>query len=137
MGSASLSTLSEYDKFLLDRFGLLAVDQQSSMNSIYKNYIEQNAGIMGNSLTLNGVSASGEYPLSDSEMLLHQIMEFSALNAPTKIATETLNLDELIKKIESFKNLRDIFSVISSGSDVLNKTNVCVYMMRTRLTSRT
>ncbi len=122
MGSASLSTLSDYDRYLLDRFGLLSFDQQKNLELTYKNYIEQNAGIMGSSLHINSIKANGEYPLSESEMLLHQIMEYSSLNAPTKIGTEALNIDELVKKIESFANLGDIFSVITSGSDVLNKS---------------
>lgn len=122
MGSASLSTLSEYDRYLLDRFGLLSFDQQKNLELTYKNFIEQNSGIMGRSLNINSIKANGEYPLSESEMLLHQIMEYSSLNAPTKIGTEALNIDELVKKIESFANLGDIFSVITSGSDVLNKS---------------
>lgn len=122
MGSASISTLSDYDKFLLDRFGLLALDQQDPMELTYRNYIEQNSSIMGRSLNLKRINASGEYPLSESEMLLHQIMEFSALNAPTKLGTDALRLDEIVSKMESFANLGNIFSTISSSSDVLNKT---------------
>ena len=122
MGSSSVSTLSSYDRFLLNRFGLLAIDQQESIDMVYKNYLEQNSGIMGKGMDIDSISASGDFPLSSPEMLKHQIMEFSALNAPVQIATEAIRLDTLISKLEGLANIGDIFSVITSGTDVLNET---------------
>lgn len=122
LGVSSVSVLAEYDKYLQDRWGLLAVDQENDINTLYSNNMNINKGVLGNSLTLNTLNAKGMYSLSESEILYSQIMEYSKLNSPTTLATNFSNLSDLIKKLESFKNIRNILSVLTSSVSAVDST---------------
>lgn len=122
MGVSSTSLLANYDKYLQDRWGLLSVDQGVAINNLYEQYLTTNSAVLGDSLELKRVKASGLYALSDSEILYNQILEFSKLNAPTKLATNFLNLTDLIKSLEKFKDLGNIFDLITSGTDAIDST---------------
>jgi len=122
LGVSSVSVLAEYDKYLQDRWGLLAVDQKNDINTLYTNNMNINKGVLGDSLTLNTLNAKGMYSLSESEILYNQIMEYSKLNAPTTLATNFLNLADLIASLEKFKSMNNILSLITSGVDAVDST---------------
>lgn len=120
MGISSFSTLTNYDSYLHDRWGLLGLDQKIEYENLLKNYLTQNAGIMGSSLLLDTMTAEGEYALSDPQILRSQIMEFCKLNAPMKLATELGDLSDLIKRLEGLRHFGDYISMIGKGADVLD-----------------
>lgn len=122
MGVSAISTLAHYDSYLQERWGLLAIDQGIDINSTYRQYLVDNAGIMGKSIDAGTVAAEGMYALSENELLYSQILEYCKWNAPTKLATNFLNINDLIKKLESFKNLGNIFSMITGGTNALDAT---------------
>ncbi len=122
MGVSSVSTLAHYDSYLHDRWGLMSISQGIDMNRTYSQYLNENVGIMGKSLKLNQVTAEGEYALAENELLYNQILEYCKLNAPTKLATNFLNISNLIKELEKFKNIGKIFSAITSGTDAIDST---------------
>lgn len=122
MGVSSTSLLANYDSYLHDRWGLLAVDQKVDINSKYNTYLDKNSGVLGNGLTIDKATAKGEYPLSDSEMLYKQILEFSKLNAPTTLAADFSNLSDLIDKLEDFANIGKLFDTIGSATDAVDSS---------------
>ncbi|MDR2088612.1 MAG: DUF5702 domain-containing protein [Clostridiales Family XIII bacterium] len=120
MGLSANATLAHYDDYLQKRFGLYAMDQSVSMQGRYLTYFETNAQILANSVAAQNTAASGQYPLSDAETLRRQLMEFNKFAAPTELAVETLNIQELIDKLESLGNLDDILGMLNSGLSTAN-----------------
>jgi uncharacterized coiled-coil DUF342 family protein len=122
LGVSSVSVLAEYDQYLQNRWGLLAVGQENDINTLYTSNVDINKSVLGNSLTLNTLNAEGMYALSESEILYNQIMEYSKLNAPTTLGTNFLNLAEIVASFEKFKSLNNILSLITSGVDAVDST---------------
>lgn len=121
MGVSSTSTLANYDKYLHERWGLMAVDQGININSKYRENLSANAGIMGDSIKLGTVKASGDYDLADSEVLYRQIMEYCKLNAPTMLGMNFANISQILKQLdEKFNNIGKLFSGIASGVDTVD-----------------
>lgn len=120
MGVSSTSLLASYDEYMKERWGLLAVEQGLDMDATYTEYMNTNIGVLGDSVTLNSVNAKGEFPLSDSEIMYNQIMEYCTLNAPTKLATNFLNLSDLISKLEDIANVGKYFDIIGSGAGAVD-----------------
>lgn len=115
MGVSAVSTLANYDTYLQDRWGLLAVSQGADINSVYNANMSVNAGVLGDSLVLNTLNANGEYSLSQGNVLYNQIIEYCKLNAPTELATNFLNVADLIKSIEKLANVDKIISMLTAG----------------------
>ncbi|WP_040197762.1 DUF5702 domain-containing protein [Candidatus Soleaferrea massiliensis] len=120
MGVSATSTLANFDEYLQKRWGLLGVSQDVDINKLYGDYLTINGGIMGNSLTMNDSTATGIYPLSESEILYNQVMEYSKFNAPTKLATSFFDLAGMIRKLEKIGNMKNFFEIISSSADGLD-----------------
>lgn len=121
-GVSSVSTLAHYDEYLQKRWGLLGVSQDIDINTKFSEYLNTNAGIMGDSIAVNSINAKGEYPLSDREVLCDQILEFCKLNAPTELATDFLDLSSLLKCFENIKNFDNIISLFTNASDAIDNT---------------
>ncbi len=121
MGVSSTSTLANCDKYLHERWGLMAVDQGIDINSKYQENLSVNAGIMGDSIKLGTVEASGDYDLADSEVLCQQIMEYCKLNAPTMLGMNFANISQILKQLnEKFGSIGKIFSVITSKAKAVD-----------------
>lgn len=121
MGVSSTSTLANYDKYLHERWGLMAVDQGININSKYQENLSANAGIMGDSIKLGTVKASGDYDLADSEVLYQQIMEYCKLNAPTMLGMNFANISQILKQLDKkFNNIGKVFSLITNGVNTVD-----------------
>ena len=93
LGTASVSSLSKYDKYLKDRFGLLAVEQGDSEGALTDStlfYLEKNQLIDIAGIDMDRVSATGMYPLADTRVLRHQVEEYSKILVPSKLAADGL-----------------------------------------------
>lgn len=108
--NASNSTLGTYDKFLKERFGLLAMSQNTAkegggytaenlISDTFKFYMEQNMEVLSNTFTASETEAVGIYPLSDPDILLTNVMEYGKYAVPTKLAIDGFSLDEIVKKL--------------------------------------
>ena len=119
IGVSAISTLANYDEFLKDRFGLLAVTQDHELDEIFGTYFDVNVGIMGNAINAErtNFAVSGAFPLSDIEVLNRQIMEFSAFNAPLTLVDDLL-ISGVIKKLESLGNIGTMFSFVGNSADL-------------------
>lgn len=128
LGSSALSTLAQYDSYLLDRFGLLAVkqtDDESFIETQLNQYLQKQrtTDMYGAGTDTLEAEAEGIYPLADISVLHQQIMNYSAGLVPAKFVAELGQLDALVSEIEkSFGGgLMAIFGQIKSGADMLDQ----------------
>lgn len=123
MGVSANSVLADYDSYLQKRFGLYAVDQELDLNNTYQDYLDYNKKVLGNTITLNDSSVTGDYSLADTEVLYNQIMEYSKLNVPTTIAADLLNVFDFLKTLEKkISGLQNMMNMISSTSNMIDST---------------
>lgn len=120
LGVSSLSTLANYDDYLQERWGLMALSQEIDYDAVYKENLEINGEIMGNAINIDSSKVEGMYALSDPEILKNQIIEYSKLNVPTKLATEFVNLSDLVKKLENLAGMGNIMSLLTKGVDAID-----------------
>ena len=98
---SSFSTLANYDSYLDERFGLLAVSQDLGVNDCFNQYLEKNVSALGKSVTINSAStgADGAFSLADTDVLKEQILEYSELMVSAEIFTEIIDLEDLMDKL--------------------------------------
>ena len=115
--NASNSTLGTYDSFLRKRFGLLAMEQNTSgkaaiggnpysvddlINDTFNEFLKENLKTLSNTYITSQAEAKGVYSLADTDVLLAQILEYSKYSVPTKMLTDGLDLDDLARYVDSF-----------------------------------
>lgn len=152
MDVAATCTLSDYDSFLLQRFGLLAMNQKQGtggangttvdadrdLTETYTKYF--NANLEGGQIAWesSGVTVKGQYPLSDQQVLKKQILESTKYSVPTELASGfTMYIiqffTEKSKGIQlanacmdmataTVNELDHIAQVISTGEELVNET---------------
>lgn len=135
--NASNSTLGTYDSFLRERFGLLAMGQntashgsdytaQDLISETFTYYMEKNLGTLSNTYSSTDLNALGIYPLSDTDVLLSEILEYGKYTVPTKMVIDGLSIDDLIKSLTSSLNfVGNIFNTLSSGAGMVDKFKSC------------
>lgn len=127
--SSAFSVLAEYDSYLEERFGVMAVSQGVELNgdggfrngeTEFAKYLDDNAANIGVNILKD--SAEGKFPLSDSGVLKQQLLENSEVSAALEMLINGLDIDELLKKInEAFSCLDEISKqaeAISATADV-------------------
>lgn len=122
--NASNSTLGTYDSFLRKRFGLLAMEQNTSgkitasgtsysieqlINETFNEYLKENLKTLSNTYLSYDATATGVYSLADTDVLLAQVLEYSKYSVPTKILADGLDLDDLVKMLED--KLKSAFAI--------------------------
>ena len=112
--SSAFSTLADYDSHLESRFGVFAVDQTKDVDKTFDTYMAYNDDLIGKGITVTATTALGAYPLSYSEVLKKQIMEYGALSVTTEVLTEGLDIDQLLKKLREALNLKDLTKEIET-----------------------
>lgn len=118
MDSSALSTLADYDKYLYDRFGLLALDNSVDVGKKYTDYLKKNTDSLG-AWNLSDITASGEYSLEDTEILEKQIAEFCQYSAPVAL-TNDFALSELIAQLEKLTNVTSIMDTITKTGKMMD-----------------
>jgi len=121
MGISLNSILANYDEYIHDRFGILSIDQETEIGTEFTDTLLENGNIMGDSLTIHSSKAEGIYPLSTSEILKSQLLEFSKLQAPTKLVFEGLNISDVVGELEKkLKSIGNIFNLIGTGAEAVD-----------------
>lgn len=125
ISNASNSTLANWDSFLKNRFGLLATEQKNSeektneaLNATFYRYLNNNLGSLNNTFFDVESNCSGMYSLADTDVLLYQIMEYSKYSVPVQLVLEGIDINSIIKKLESMIPGHNILNVITSGVNV-------------------
>ena len=118
---SSFSTLAEYDSFLDERFGLLSVSQETSINSEFSDYLDKNTPALGDSISINSASASGVYPLSNKKVLKQQLLEYGEISVAVEAVTEGIDLDVLLEKLQKSLDLEEFkeeVDAVNAGIDL-------------------
>lgn len=127
MGVSAISTLANYDTYLQDRWGLMSVDQDVDISTVFNDYLDTNVSVMGDSINVNSASVKGLYPLSSLQTLENQIMEFSKLNVPTKIGMELGNVTDWINKLEKMMgSFGDVLTMLTNGIEVADAATTLI-----------
>ena len=79
LGSSAFSVLANYDSYLKERFGLLALSQDGDLTNSAMGYLNNIQLTDLSSVSLASVSAQGMYPLADISVLRRQVLEYSKL----------------------------------------------------------
>ena len=119
MGVSATSVLGEYDSYLLKRWGLTAVSQDTAIDESFTDVLSVNAGVLGSTINIQRASAAGksEFALgaADLQVLESQIKEFSKQNAPFTLGKEYANISKIFSLLEDFKHL-DLMSGLLGGA---------------------
>lgn len=135
--NASNSTLGTYDTFLKSRFGLLAMSQdiasertgytaQQLIEDTFQEYMRVNMGALSNTYFDPQISATGIYPLSDSDVLLTQINEYGKYTLPTKMVVSGLSLDSILNSLTSAA--APVAGLFNTMSGIANMADSCMTM---------
>ena len=120
LGSSAISTLANYDGYLLDRFGLLSISQDKDPSEILNTYFSGMALSDLKAISLDGSpEAVGQYPLTNLLTLRRQVLESSKYTIPAKVAVDFLNIEDLIKKLEEATKLVPFLDTLTKGSDAV------------------
>lgn len=115
MGLSVTSVLANYDSYLHERFGFLAVNQFDDMNSLYQMYMVENAETMRTSISkINSYSVTGVYPLVEEDVLKKQIEEYMLMQGPTTFMDEVLNAETFVEVLNNL-SISSLFDRITLG----------------------
>ena len=130
ISASEMSVLAQYDQFLMDRFALLAVDQNENISQQFLTYLKKQDTQDTRSFSISNAQTGvdGVYPLADIEVLYQQINEFSTYTVPTKLVLEAVNFDNIISQLEGYsttvgnviKQLNAIGTSLKGGLDSYN-----------------
>ena len=121
MGVSSVSVLADYDKWLKERWGFTACNQQSDMEEDFFKYLNENVSVLGNTIDVNedNVKVNGLYALDDTELFKNQILQYSKYNVSTKAADDILNdffnIFGITEALKEFNSLDNIIKLITSS----------------------
>ena len=126
LGSSALSTLAGKDSYLLQRFGLLAVQQKADQTdaeltaTLQSYYSKQHIADLGG-VDLTKFAVSGVYPLADTSILKQQVMSASAALGPVKLVAEFGEIDSIVKQIQKSFNFLNVLDAVGGVVDLLDK----------------
>lgn len=118
---SAFATLGNYDPFIKERFGLLAVSQDAEIQDLYKKYFVENQRLVGNDIILKSCTIDGEYSLEDLEMMKLQVLEYAEYSAFFDAVFEGGNITELLDKINEAINvdqLETMTTVMENSAEV-------------------
>ena len=118
---SSLATLGNYDEFINKRFGLLSVSQKEQLQTTYEKYFDKNSANYQNDFTKKSLTVTGEFSLSDVDVLKQQILEYSEISAYVQLLCEAFDIHELLQKIEEslgLKNISDDMALMGDAAEL-------------------
>lgn len=122
--SAAFSTLAEYDAFIDKRFGLLSVSQKTNISDTFRSYMDENVSSMGKSVTIDSHSAAGQFPLSNTDILKQQVLEYSEISVASEMVIEGFDIDKILDKLTEALDLGDIkkeIEAVNAAMDVASE----------------
>lgn len=128
MELTGVSISADYDTYLQDRFGLLAVSQEGELGDSSEEIFRYNMSTLGNQTTITdgSYSVTGGHSLYDTEVLRRQIVSVSELTGPTAVLFYDLELTGLLQKLNEIQSLTTITSAITDITAVVEKLEACI-----------
>ncbi len=121
MDSAALSTLSNFDPYLQNRFGLFAVSQDCDINATYRDNLLKNRSVIEGLYVADGVTAEGFLPLSKTDVIRRQLLDFSEGTVLSEVLLEDLNLQQLLDELEKLMNIGGLIDTLGKMNDMTTK----------------
>lgn len=114
---AGVSVLTDYDSYLNDRFGLLAVSQENLSNDIYtefSSYFEENLGMLGGTVTMKKAQAKaqGGSSLKETFLVEQELLDYCEMNLTVDVTTDLL--EEIINKLKGTSAVQNLEKVTES-----------------------
>lgn len=126
MDCASLSTMANYDAYLQKRFGLFAVSQDCDIGAVYGDSLRKNSAVMEGVSLGDEITAGGTLPLSETDVIKRQILDFSESTVLTEIILEDLHLQDLLDELDKLMNISGMLDVLDSMSNMTTKVRELV-----------
>ena len=125
MEITGISVLADYDPYLEDRFGLLAVSQEDALDADVNSMLEYNISTLGKQVIVNdgNTIVKGRYALSEVEILKRQIVSVSELTGPAAMLVKDLQLEKMLEQLNqvtAFSNLASTFSNMKNVTDAIS-----------------
>ncbi|WP_034448913.1 YlbF family regulator [Butyrivibrio sp. AE2032] len=120
---SAYATLANYDPFVKERFGLLAVSQDEDIQSLFNKYFNENKRLVDNDMIVKSCTIDGEYSLKDLAVMKQQIIEYSEYSAFFDAVFESGNLTELLDDLNEAINveaLQKMTTELSCASTVMD-----------------
>lgn len=136
INTSAMAVLAQYDQFLMDRFGLMAVGQsegnslangftgQKSIEKQFTKYLNAQDTTDTRSFDLSSIQAAGVYPLADLDVLRAQIDTYSATAVPMMLASDfgASGLQDIIGNLQKNIPYLGYLKAAGSGSKAVSKT---------------
>lgn len=136
MGLSTTSVLANYDKYLHERFGFLAVSQNEDMNTLYNMYMTENSEAMRSYITkINSYNVTGVYSLANMDVFVNQIDEYMFLSAPTTFLSEIGNLSDILETLGDLSGLNKMIDMLNGYSEKLNSTTTTLNSVQNLVSS--
>ncbi len=113
-----LSSIAEFDTYLEDRFGLLAMSQETSPSANFNKYVKANMPALNNGFKCTASTVNGIYPLGNDGVLKSQLMEYSEVTAMAEALYNGLDVDDLLKKLYKQMGVEDLNKMAEATSKV-------------------
>lgn len=120
--TASMSILANYNTYLYERFGIIAIDPDETSDKTKEAFISE---LRYNSDNVDGVSSSSKlynlnsditfetiYNLSDYTVLKRQVLEYAKYSVPYTVISNKLDFDSLFEKLKEKITDNAVFNVI-------------------------
>lgn len=137
----SYSALADYDPYLLDRFGLMALSQNGDPSAVYQQLMSDNLGVLGQAVTPGILSTTPANPLSGSgsdstyDVIRNQITDFSETTVLSEFAYEELNIDELMDKLNDLTGLSKVAEAAEAVAGLASSVEALVSSANNLITS--
>lgn len=119
LANAEMSTMSDYDEYLMNRFGLAAVSQETECSAALNRYLNKSYKSMASGSNIEVKSVDGTLSLNDNEALMRQVEEASKYSLPAYYAGNTINaLLDKIRECKVGKQLEFLMEVLGSAAKV-------------------
>ncbi len=102
--TASMSVLANFNTYLFDRFGILAIDPDGTQAETYSSMLRYNSDAEGGNTSKlynldSNIKYESIYNLSDYDVLKRQILEYAKYSVPYEILSNKLDLGSLFDPI--------------------------------------
>lgn len=130
-----VSVLSDYDKYIHNRFGLLATSQENGFANGANQLLEDNVKVLGKQVSVENPAFSGKLSLTNTETLRQQVVDFSELTSTTAVLAEDFNLEDLLNKLQNVQQFQDVMNTVDSLADLADALTVAVEKLEALQTS--
>lgn len=115
-----LSTIADFDSYLEQRFGLLALSQATTPIDSLNRYLTANLPALEHDFSAQSTAVEGEYSLADSGVMKAQLLEYSETTVMVESLYNGLDVDDLFKKLYEKLNMKDLNKIAEATTTVAN-----------------